>query len=402
MRISTSQTYQQAINNILDQQAQLTKTQLQLGSGRRLLTAADDPAAASQALGIQQALSSTTQYQANGNAVRARLGLTETALTGVGDLLQHVRTLAVQANNATQTNETRAAIAIEVRARLDELLALANTTDANGEYLFAGFQGKVQPFSRTAGGAYSYSGDQGQRYLQVGPTRQIAVGDSGSAVFQAIRNGNGVFVTAHNAGNSGTGVISPGSVTGAFVSDTYTLSFTQVLSTDPITYTVTGAVSGVVASGTYASGAAISFNGAQISVTGAPANGDSFTISPSANQDMFTTLKNLAVALETPVSGAAAQAKLHNSMNRALTDLDQALGKALEIRAGVGARLNAVDTQQVQHEHLSVELQKTLSSLQDVDYAQAASLLNQQLLALQAAQQAFVKTQGLSLFNYLR
>ncbi|MFP5345282.1 MAG: flagellar hook-associated protein 3, partial [Gammaproteobacteria bacterium] len=122
MRISTSQTYQQAINNILDQQAQLTKTQLQLGSGRRLLTAADDPAAASQALGIQQALSSTTQYQANGNAVRARLGLTETALTGVGDLLQHVRTLAVQANNATQTNETRAAIAIEVRARLDELL----------------------------------------------------------------------------------------------------------------------------------------------------------------------------------------------------------------------------------------------------------------------------------------
>ncbi len=402
MRISTSQTYQQAISNILDQQAQLIKTQLQLGSGRRLLTAADDPAAASQILGVQQTLSSTTQYQANGNAVRARLGLEESALTNVGELLQHVRTLAVQANNATQTNETRAAIAVEVRARLDELLALANTRDANGEYLFAGFQGKTQPFSVTASGAYAYNGDQGRRYLQVGPARQIAVGDPGSTVFQAIRNGNGTFVTAHNSGNAGTGVISPGAVSGTFVSDTYTLSFTQVLSTDPITYTVTGAVSGVVASGTFSSGAAISFNGAQISVSGTPANGDSFTISPSANQDMFTTLKNLAVALETPVSGAAAQAKLHNSMNRALTDLDQALGKVLEIRAGVGARFNAVDNQQDQHEHLSVELQKTLSSLQDVDYAQATSLLNRQLLALQAAQQAFVKTQNLSLFNYLR
>ncbi|RJQ47998.1 MAG: flagellar hook-associated protein 3 [Gammaproteobacteria bacterium] len=402
MRISTSQTYQQAISNILDQQAQLTRTQLQLGSGRRMLTPADDPAAASQVLNVQQTLSSTTQYQANSDAARARLELEETTLTGVGDLLQHVRTLAVQANNATQTNETRAAIAIEVRARLDELLALANTTDANGEYLFAGFQGKIQPFSRSAGGAYSYSGDQGQRYLQIGPTRQIALGDSGSAVFQAIRNGNGTFVTAHNTGNNGTGVISPGAVNGAFVSDTYTLSFTQVLSTDPITYTVTGAVSGVVASGTYAGGAAISFNGAQISVSGTPANGDSFTVSPSANQDMFTTLKNLAVALETPVSGVAAQAKLNNIINRALTDLDQSLGKVLEIRASIGARLNTVDSQQAQHESLSVDLQKTLSFLQDVDYAQAASLLNQQLLALQAAQQAFVKTQGLSLFNFLR
>lgn len=402
MRISTSQTYQQAISNILDQQAQLTKTQLQLGSGRRLLTPADDPAAASQVLGVQQTLSSTTQYQTNSDAARGRLELEETALTGVGDLLQHVRTLAVQANNATQTNETRASIAIEVRARLDELLAQANTRDANGEYLFAGFRGKTQPFSSTASGAYSYSGDQGQRYLQVGPTRQIAVGDSGSAVFQTIRNGNGVFVTAHNADNSGTGVISPGAVSGTFVSDTYTLSFTQALSTDPITYTVTGTVSGVVASGTYTSGAAIGFNGAQISVSGTPANGDSFTITPSAHQDMFTTLKNLAVALETPVSGAAAQAKLNNTLNRSLTDLDQALGKVLEIRASVGARLNAVDSQQGQHESLSVELQKTLSFLQDVDYAQAASLLNQQLLALQAAQQAFVKTQDLSLFNYLR
>lgn len=402
MRISTSQTYQQAVSNILNQQAQLTRTQSQLGSGRRLLTPADDPAAASQALSVQQALSSTTQYQANSNAARARLEMEETALTSIGDLLQHVRVLAVQANNATQNNETRAAIAIEVRARLDELLALANTTDATGEYLFAGFQGKTLPFSLGAGGAYTYSGDQGQRYLQIGPTRQVAVGDSGSEVFQAIRNGNGTFTTAHNTANTGSGIISPGAVNGTFVSDTYTLSFTQALPADPITYTVTGAMSGGVASGTYASGAAISFNGAQISVSGTPANGDRFTISPSANQDMFTTLKNMAVALETPVPDTAAQAKLNNTMNRTLTDLDQAFGNVLEIRTNVGARLNAVDSQQGQHESLGVELQKTLSFLQDLDYAQAASLLNQQLVALQAAQQAFVKTQNLSLFNYLR
>jgi flagellar hook-associated protein 3 FlgL len=43
-----------------------------------------------------------------------------------------------------------------------------------------------------------------------------------------------------------------------------------------------------------------------------------------------------------------------------------------------------------------------LSAVQDVDYAEAISRLNNQQLTLQAAQQTFIKVQGLSLFNFLR
>lgn len=403
MRISTGQIQLQGIAAVLEQQAQLTKTQLQLSTGKRVLTPADDPAAASLGLELNQTLAVTQQYQANADSAKTRLGNEEVVLDSVTALLQNVRTLAVQANNATLGAENRAAIAVEVRQRVEELLGYANSRDGNGEYLFAGHQGQTQPFASTPGGTFTYSGDQGQRYLQIGPTRQLAVGDSGTEVFQTVRNGNGTFVTNYNAGNSGSGVINPGTVNGTFVPDTYTLTFTQVLSTDPITYTVTRASdSATVASGSYTSGGAISFAGVQTGVSGTPANGDTFTVTPSANQDIFTTLQNLANALTAPTSAAGAQAKLNNNINRALTDIDQALGNILEVRAQVGARLNAIDAQKDLNSAFTLEVQKTLASVQDIDYAEAASRLNSQLIALQAAQQTYVKVQGLSLFDFLR
>jgi flagellar hook-associated protein 3 FlgL len=47
------------------------------------------------------------------------------------------------------------------------------------------------------------------------------------------------------------------------------------------------------------------------------------------------------------------------------------------------------------------QLELTRSTIEDLDYAEAASRLSQQSVTLQAAQQAFVRVQGLNLFNYL-
>lgn len=402
MRISTNQLQQQGINSMLEQQGKLSKTQLQVSTGRRILTPADDPAAASQVLGLTQQKEVTAQYQANADAARARLSLEESALVGVGDLLQRVRELAVQANNAPLSNSDRASIAQEVRQRLNELLSLSNTKDGNNEYLFAGYQGLTQAFTPNAAGSFDYNGDEGQRYLQIGSNRQVAVGDSGTSVFRTIRNGNGIFTTQENAANTGTGIIDPGTVNGTFVPDTYTLAFIQVLPTDPVTYTVTGVASGLVASGTYTSGSSISFNGVQTSVTGTPANGDNFSVTPSANQDIFTTVQNFARGLETAISTPAGQAHFNNTMNRTLIDLDRSLDNVIDIRTRVGSRLNAIDSQKDFNDSFKLQLQETLSNLQDLDYAEAVSRLNLQITGLQAAQQAFVKIQGLSLFNFLR
>ena len=63
--------------------------------------------------------------------------------------------------------------------------------------------------------------------------------------------------------------------------------------------------------------------------------------------------------------------------------------------------MRRTETQIDTNEFFNVQLKETLSELQDLDYAEAISLLNIQMMALQAAQQTFAKTQNMSLFNYL-
>ena len=402
MRISTSQIYDQSVNAILTEQSQLNQTELQLSSGKSILTPADNPSGSAQILNLNQSMAMTAQFQTNASAANARLSLEDSTLTSVTNLLQSLRSLAVQANNATQTNSSRAAIAQQVSQGLQQLVALANTQDANGEYIFAGYQGKSQPFITDPAGNVVYNGGQNSRYLQIGPTTQVAFGDTGSAVFQAVRNGNGTFVTAASPSNTGSGVIDTGSTTGKFVPDTYTIAFSQATSTSPVTYTVTGAVSGVVASGTYTSGNNISFNGAQVSISGTPANGDSFTVVPSQDQSMFATLQNFVSALSANVASPADQAQVSTSLTRTISELDQSLNNINQTLAQVGSRLNTVTSQQNTNQSYSNGLQQTLSGVQDLNYASAISQLSQEQLALQAAQEAFAKVQGMSLFNYLR
>lgn len=397
MRIATQTIARTGVEAMQNLSASLSRTQRQISTGRRMLSPSDDPAGSAQALALTRAIAQTEQHQRNAEIGRNRLALEEQVMIGVGNILQRVRELALQANNATQTDETRGFIAAEVREMLDELIQLANTRDSEEHYLFAGYSVRTQPFVQDATGV-QYRGDQGQRLLQIGEGRQIADGDSGAHVFQMIRNGNGTFTTAANPANTGTGVIDEGSVfdPSALTTDTYTVNF--VTATD---YEVVNSSAVVVASGTYADGDVISFDGIQISISGQPAVGDSFAVAPSVNQDMFGILDDLITALETRTFNDVGRARLHNDVNTALTDLDRAIGHALEIRTRVGSRLSAIEVQKDNNEGLSLQLQETLSGIQDLDYAEALTRLNQQLGVLEAAQQSFVRVQNLSLFNFL-
>jgi flagellar hook-associated protein 3 FlgL len=152
----------------------------------------------------------------------------------------------------------------------------------------------------------------------------------------------------------------------------------------------------------YTPGAAIEFDGIQTRVTGAPNHGDEFNVGPSAAQDMFTTVRDLAQALESDDGTLQSRTRLHNAVSQFLVNIDQAEDKLLQTRAAVGARMNVVDTQENLNEDFTLNLTKTLSSIEDLDFAEAVSLLQQQLIGLEAAQAAFVRVQGLSLFDYLR
>ena len=132
MRVSTNSVYELGVTSILRQQEGMLKTQQQVSTGRRILTPADDPAAAARALDVTQAESINTQYAENRNNAKASLGLAESVLQAVTNLIHDVRTVALNAGNPTLVDNDRAGLATELRGRFEELMGLANSTDGSG------------------------------------------------------------------------------------------------------------------------------------------------------------------------------------------------------------------------------------------------------------------------------
>lgn len=419
MRISTSMLYDSGVSGMQRQTQQLLQTQQQLASGRKLLTPSDDPVAAARALQVSQAQALNQQYQSNAGSATDGLGQEQNALSSLTQLLQNVKTDAVSAGNGALSPADRANLAQDLQQQYQQLLALANSTDGAGQYLFSGYQGGTQPFTAAAPGSVTYNGDQGQRTIQVAPAEQVAVSDSGATVFLNIPTGNGSFVGQAAAGNTGSGVIGSGSVPDPIKwnapgnSKDLTIKFAVDSSTSPPTTTydvvdnstgqslLTGspaAASGPYP-GQYTSGSAIQLGatGAEVQIQGQPANGDSFTIKPSQSQDLFTTLSNLAALLQGPSTGAA----LSNGLEAAQQNVDNALNTVLGVQASVGARLKQVAAAQSAATSAGLQYSQTLSNLQDLNYAAAASSYQQDLTNLQAAQKSFAQVMGLSLFSYL-
>ncbi|NNF41046.1 MAG: flagellar hook-associated protein FlgL [Woeseiaceae bacterium] len=397
MRVSTSSAYASGLSAMQRLQAALDHTQRQIASGRRILKPSDDPIANSRAIEIRESIGRLTQFDRNANIAATRLSQEEAALDSVNNVLQRVRELALQANNSTQSNESRGAIAVEMREYLDQLVQIANQKDGNGNQLFAGNLESTTPVTRS-GGAFVYNGDQGQRYIQIGEGRLVADGDSGAELFFNIRNGNGDFTTAPAAANAGSGVLAAGSVVDPVAWDQgdYTVRFI-----DPQNYEVLDAAAAVVTTGTFAAGDTLAFRGIEFSLDGQPEAGDEFMVAASRNQDVFSMIDQLATAVAQGGPGVAAEAMQNNAINAGLQNIDQAIGNILDVRIQVGSRLAAVENQVDKNGAYELTFRETLAEIEDLDYAEALSRLSMEITTLEAAQQSFVRTQSLSLFNYL-
>jgi flagellar hook-associated protein 3 FlgL len=299
-RISTYLFHQRATASMLDNQSRLSRTQLQLATGKRILPPSDDPAGATKTLDLQRYLETNKQFLSNMGFARSRLETQETALASVTDLLQRANELAIQGNNATASASDRAAIAAEVDQLLEQMLALANTRDSNGEYLFGGLRRESAAFVRdTVTGDVGYNGDDQQRQIQVSEVRRVADADTGQDIFMDVAGAGGASA--------------------------------------------------------------------------------------------FDILAKFAADLRTP--GA--------SLSDSIGNIQLAMQQVLDVRARGGARLNALDDLGNINEDLAVTLESQLSEIRDLDYAEAVSRMNRQLLAFQASQQSYAKLSQLSLFNYL-
>lgn len=398
MRIATSQIFNIALAGMQMQQGRLQKTEQQLSSGLRIMQPSDDPAASVKILNLSSNIDVVNQYDRNISVATSTLNHQESVLQTINESLQRVRELTVQANNPTNHDSARKSIAKEMELRLQEITQLANSRDVNGEYMFSGGQIDTPPFIES-GSQVLYQGDQGVREILVGEGARVKVRDAGDGVFMNIKGGDGRIQVLPDAANTGSLVVGQFGANGAFVPDTYTVDF--YMSGAELRYAVTDSAANVVADALYKPDASISFGGVQFAVSGRPNAGDAVTVQPAAHVDMFAMVRNIVDSLNTPLQSGAGSAKLQNTMGQGLANLDQALQTVNNQRAAIGARLNTIDSTDAVNQDFKLQLETVLSESRDLDYADTISRFNQQLTALQVAQQAFAKTSELSLFRFL-
>ncbi|MCE4554818.1 flagellar hook-associated protein FlgL [Pelomonas cellulosilytica] len=403
MRLSTANLYDASIANLQRRQQTLQEQQSQLTSGKRVQKASDDPTGAARA---ERALASIGRVEANQRALEASrnsMTLAESALGDANELLQQARETMIAAGNASYSDAERQGLANKLQGLRDQLLAIANRPDGAGGYLFSGQGSANPPFLDQAGGV-TYVGTPGN--IQTGNLDSFQLTVDGRGVWEQAASGNGSFVTdtqpnsidptqpAKGWIDSGR-VTDPGRVTGQH----YRIDITGTAPTQ--TYAVTNTDTGAgVAGGDYKSGLAIQFDGISVTVSGAPANGDNFSVAPSTNTlKVFDVMDRAIAELKTPLRNAA---QIQQSNTGRLRDLDAVMGSLQNARSQVGEKLNNLDGTEGRLAALKQYSTEEKSAAEDLDMVQGLSEFQNQQTGYDTALKTYSLVQRMSLFQYIQ
>jgi flagellar hook-associated protein 3 FlgL len=412
MQISTNEFLLGSLGDLLAQQSNLYQLNREIATGQTMLDATSDPAGAGEAIGLAGGIDRLTYDAGNAQAASTTIQNQLGALQRVGTVLDQLQQTALQGANSGNSAATNQGLSLVAQNALQELVQLANSQDAAGNYIFAGSTSGAPPFAMLADGQVTFGGDAGGNSLEVAPSITVPTSLSGANVFMNIPAGtNGVGVTAA-AANTGTayasvqGISDPAALASERSNGTqYAVAF----SAGPggaLDYTVTGgigspgsagfaATSTIVKSGTFTPGSDLHFGGLDIGITGTPAAGDQFDVQPAATSSLFQTVQGLISALG---SGSSSPQPIQN----AIANLAGAQSNILSAQATLGSRLAEIESLQTADGTQSTGDEAQLTTLQSANLPQVIANYSEGVTALQAAEEAFAKIQGLTLFSVIQ
>ena len=399
MRISTANAYSTSIDNLLRRQRDMSDSQVQLTSGKRLIRASDDPAGAARA---ERALASATRVEASQRGVQTSEVLmtqSEGALSDAGDLLQRARELLVAAGNAVHTDKERLTTSNELRSLREQLLVVANRSDGGRGYLFGGQGSSTPPFLDTPAGV-QFRGTAGQAVAADGERLPLTL--DGQDVWMQTRTGNGVFETRANV-STGAAWIDSGTVTNPSLvtASAYTINFSGP--PGALTYSILKDGAGTAQTNVpftpSNSGLSIEIDGMAANIKGAPLAGDQFEFRPSTpTASIFDALDKAVADLAVPNLTASNRAQLNGN---GLTNIDAALSRVTSVRAQVGNALNQIDSTGSRLASQKLQALSERSNAEDLDMVSAISEFQNRQTGYDAALKSYAMVQKLSLFNYV-
>jgi flagellar hook-associated protein 3 FlgL len=401
MRVSTAQFYQQSTLQMSQKTSDVNEQMAYLTSGKQVLTAKDDAVSYSTLAGYKDDLANIEKYKRNITQAESHNNLQDIVLSSAEDLLNNIKDKMLQANNGAMSDQDLEAIAKEARNSFDQMLDLANTQNENGDYIFSGFNIEQQPFSQQVDGTVVYSGDTGVNEIQIAKNITIATNQTGDAAFLNVANAMGDFTASYTNNTSGI-ALANANVTDRSTYNTsaspHTYTFTFDAAND---LTVTDADGDVAfPAAPYNAGDTISFDGIDVTLSGNPLPGDSFTITEQEEVSIFDTINNAITWMESGTNSANPE-QHQVDYNTLLDQFNSAMTHITSKRVDAGVRLQVLESQESRHLDMELNIASGTSAIEDLDFAKAISEFEQSQIALQASQQAFTKIQGLTLFNYI-
>ena len=186
MKISTSQLFDNSVNQMNRQQSKIAEMQAKLASGKQIVKPSDDSEKSAVIQRLQTAIERQSVYERSLDTAENRLASEESALMSSERILQRVRQLAVQGNTDTLSAADKEVLANEVLSLKKELLSLANTQDANGNYVFAGSNVQGKAFDTNTDGEIVYQGDKTQTSVDISDQRRLILNRAGDEVFASV------------------------------------------------------------------------------------------------------------------------------------------------------------------------------------------------------------------------
>ena len=428
MQVSTKLLNQQQVRQFSKINERIADVQERVSTGKNILRASDDPVAAVNLSVAKEQSMLLQQFQRNIESAQTRLNMTDQTLQESVNVLVRFSELITMARNGALNEEGHLAISTEMKQLKEVLLGLANTTDANGQGIFSGYNGEGRPFELAVDGSVEYLGNRGQNNLQISENMTIATNIDGGSAFMRI-NTEGGRRSLFDIVDLTINAVETASAYSPRANANYKaeVSFELPSRMEEFSMELTGSI------GTKTVTALVNEGGLQnmvdaintvSSATGTTAtlNSDGTTITLLDSMNGNITIENIQIeginsALDSVTSyieftGIDA-AGVATTKTQKMTDADQLVSSSIGNmqdaidnlslqRAYVGGQLSKAATQTDVVGARKLAVDKDVARLGDADLAALVTDLQAQLTNLNAAQAAFAKIGQQSLFDYIR
>jgi flagellar hook-associated protein 3 FlgL len=194
MRVTQSEMYRSLLSDIGNLNQDLSRYSSQVSSGKRVNHLKDSPSGSAELVHLAKRNADIDQYLSNRDVGSLYLGVADSALNEVNNLVTSIYAKGSQAVSEIIGDDARAVIASDVRSLRNQIVSLANS-EVRGRYVFAGAKVTAPPFL-LEGDSVSYQGDGTVNTLSVATGVEVQMNYSGDAVFDPILGAIDTLLTA--------------------------------------------------------------------------------------------------------------------------------------------------------------------------------------------------------------